>query len=563
MIIYCADFETTSLTNLEKDGYVRVWLWSLVSADRIGEQTEYHGSTISEFMDKIVELKCDIVFFHNLRFDGKFIIDYLERNYAQYGENYELLADDMGNWYQIMLYPTPENKKNKIRIWDSLKKFPGQSVNDVASMFKIEGKKEKPYFDLYRPEGYEPTPEEIEYCLQDSRIVAHAISDFYERGYTKMTLASDAFKEVKNILGGFQRFNNIFPPLDDTMYDFIEPSYKGGFVYVNPRYQDKDIGECIVLDINSMYPDKMRNYPLPFGEPILREPKGDEQFIISFEAEFDLKEDHIPTIQIKNMPKYYSPTQYVVSTVEPAILTLTSLDYKLFLEHYDVHYMSEPTYVTFRSKTGLLRDYVDKYMQQKEEASDKGDRATKFEAKRFLNTPYGKMGTKKKRVNRIPDGFDSTGTLKFYSELSEAKPVYMPYATFTTAWARYNIIHDAQKCFDRFIYADTDSLHLIGSEPPEGLNIHPTHLGAWKLEGHFAHGKYLRPKTYIHADENYNVVEVKCAGMPDNVKTNVTWDSFKIGAQFDTGKLSQVTVPGGCVLKEVPFTIKENVLRMW
>ena len=69
---WTADFETTSHKNLEQDGCVRVWLWSLVGVEH-GEQ--YHGYTIKSFLSKVKSLKCKRVFFHNLKFDGRFIVD--------------------------------------------------------------------------------------------------------------------------------------------------------------------------------------------------------------------------------------------------------------------------------------------------------------------------------------------------------------------------------------------------------------------------------------------------------------------------------------------------------
>ena len=68
--IYASDFETTSLANLERDGYVRVYLWSIVSLDG---KYKYHGYNIKTWLDKVNELRCDLIFFHNLRFDGSFI----------------------------------------------------------------------------------------------------------------------------------------------------------------------------------------------------------------------------------------------------------------------------------------------------------------------------------------------------------------------------------------------------------------------------------------------------------------------------------------------------------
>ena len=576
-MIYCADFETTSLTNYERDGYVRVWLWSLVSANYIGEQTEYYGFTLESFLDKIVEINPDVVYFHNLRFDGQFIMAYLVENNYVFGEDYKVLLDDMGNWYQIELI----NGDDKIKIWDSLKKYPNQTVNDIAHLYGIEGKKEKPYFDLYRPEGYIPTPEEIEYCLQDSRIVAHAIYSDIKRGHTKMTLASDAFEEVRKAVGGYGAFKRMFPVLSEYEYEMCSASYKGGYVYVNPKFQEKQIDGCIVLDINSMFPDKMRNYPLPFGNPVNRKPRGDELYICRFEAEFDLKDGYLPTVQVKNMPGIYSPTQYITHTTEIPTLVMTSIDFKLFQEHYDINYMSEPEYLCFRSKVGVLKDYIDKYMTMKEEATHTGDKAERFIAKRYMNSPYGKFGTRRDRINKIPIGLNPYGTVMYEREKVTANTVYVPYASFVTAWARDNIIRDAQKMYDRFIYADTDSLHLEGYDIPEGLWIDDAKLGAWKIEGKFELGKYLRPKTYIHghyrqtvrgendrtgmgiesAENSIVVDEIKCAGMPDAVKDCCGWENFRIGATFDTGKLTQVRVKGGVMLEDIPFTIKENVLR--
>ena len=69
---WCADFETTSLKNLEKDGCVRVWLWSLVGVE---ENEHFYGLTIEDFFKTIKKNKCSRIFFHNLKFDGRFIVD--------------------------------------------------------------------------------------------------------------------------------------------------------------------------------------------------------------------------------------------------------------------------------------------------------------------------------------------------------------------------------------------------------------------------------------------------------------------------------------------------------
>jgi len=43
--VCCADFETTSQSNYEKEGYVRVWLWSLETLNG----KSLHGTTLEDF----------------------------------------------------------------------------------------------------------------------------------------------------------------------------------------------------------------------------------------------------------------------------------------------------------------------------------------------------------------------------------------------------------------------------------------------------------------------------------------------------------------------------------
>ena len=135
----------------------------------------------------------------------------------------------------------------------------------------------------------------------------------------------------------------------------------------------------------------------------------------------------------------------------------------------------------------------------------------------------------------------------------EREPVYTAMGCFITAYAREKTIRSAQANFDRFIYADTDSLKLIGYEEPVGLEVHSTHLGAWKDEGDFSDSMWIRAKTYMLTVDGKE--KVTCAGMPDNVKEKVTYENFHSGSTF-TGKLMPKRYPGGIVLVDTTFTIK-------
>src|SRR6185312_1798230 len=100
-------------------------------------------------------------------------------------------------------------------------------------------------------------------------------------------------------------------------------------------------------------------------------------------------------------------------------------------------------------------------------------------------------------------------------------------------------------------------------------------LGYWQHEATFKRAKYIRQKTYTQEiyqkeiekngemkwvncgkDEAERVnLSVKCAGMPDAVKKNVTFENFKVGFT-SFGKLLPKHVDGGIVLVDTEFTIK-------
>jgi hypothetical protein len=106
MIGYTADFETTTD---EKD--CRVWAYALCSID---DPTEfYYGTTFEEFIDFCAEpTKNYTLYFHNLKFDGSFIISWLLHNVFEYIEDrkdkrdntFTTLITDMGQFYSIEIY---------------------------------------------------------------------------------------------------------------------------------------------------------------------------------------------------------------------------------------------------------------------------------------------------------------------------------------------------------------------------------------------------------------------------------------------------------------------------
>lgn len=550
-MLYSADFETT--TDPED---CRVWAWGIC---KIGEeQSITYGNSIETFLDYCAALtETATIYFHNLKFDGEFILSYIMQNGYTYTDSKKLrtkqfktLISDMGVFYSLEIM----FNKTRVKFYDSLKVLPF-TVEQIAKAFNLKIRKLSIEYDEYREPGHELTQEEKDYITNDIVIVAQALALLFEQGLKKMTTGSNALHDFKEILGK-KEFERLFPV---PKYDAdIRKSYKGGFTYLSPRYKNKDVGKGIVLDVNSLYPSVMYYRPLPYGEGIFfdGEYQQDELFplyVQRFSCQFELKENCIPTIQIKRNPMFVA-TQYLESSNgENVELTLTSVDLELFFAHYNVY---DITYISgwkFKSHTGIFRSYIDKWNKVKVESTKNGNKAMRTLAKLMLNSLYGKFALRPEVQSKIP--YLDDGIVKYrLGEQEEREPIYIPVGTFITAWARYTTITAAQQVYDRFIYADTDSLHLEGEEVPEQLKISDTELGWWKHESSFDRARFIRQKTYI--EETDGKLKITCAGMPERCYEQVTYDNFHPGAVY-TGKLRVTHQKGGIVLLDTTHTIYE------
>lgn len=579
--IYVADFETTTDEN-----DCRVWAWAITHIDNPEKVTT--GNSIESFI-QLCKTLSGIVYFHNEKFDGSFILDFLfrcgytwtENKRSRFGKERKLepgtfttLISDMGVWYTLKV--CFKDSKNTIEIRDSLKLIP-LPVEKIPAAFGLNESKGSIDYKEYRAPGHELTEKEINYIKGDVIIVASALSFMISNGETKMTAASNALNDYKNRIGKKQ-FNRWFPKLNYNVDADIRHSYKGGWTYLNPLYTDKPTGNGSVYDVNSMYPWAMKYCQLPYGEPIYFRgpPRPDtlyKLYVVQFIATFKLKPNKYPSIQVKHT-MWYSDNMYIEESKGPTLLTLTSIDYELFIHNYDVDIYEWQGGYYFKARSDMFVDYIDYWYDKKTEAKKTGNAGLAQIAKLKLNSLYGKFGARLDGRSKIPWFDTETDKVRYrMGEPEQREGVYIPVATFITSYCRDKIIRASEACYDRFIYADTDSIHINGTEPVTGIEVDDYKLGAFKLESTFIRARFVRQKTYIEINQreviDYDgytytepVFDIKCAGMPYAMKQTVDESDFYLGAKFPIGpdskfapKLSPKVVPGGVILREMPFKI--------
>ena len=668
-LMFMADFETTVYEGQTK---TEVWAAAVV---QFGTEDVQIFHNIEDFVEYITGFDQNVVcWFHNLRFDGSFIMSYLYNQRTDYCLAYmygrEGIADgdflerkfmrektfkysisDRGQWYNITLRPS----QYYVEFRDSLKLLPF-SVEKIGRDFQTKHQKLEMEYVGFRYAGCEITPEEQEYIKNDVLVVKEALEFMVASGYKKSTIASCCLEEFK-ILHGMddyswrgkalweKRFPDLYKmPLDKEAFDatsagsYINNSYRGGWCYLVKGKENRIYRNGTTADVNSLYPSVMHSESgnrYPVGQPHFWQgpiPEEatywDRYYFVRIKTEFRIKPGRLPCIQIKNNPDY-DPTLWLESSkakslvkkghssnfIEDAetgevrrsyvILTLTKTDFKLVQDQYDLFNFEVLDGCWFETATGLFDDYIDKYKKIKQESKG-AKRAT---AKLSLNSLYGKFAANTDSSFKYIETY-ADGTLCFLDVPQwKKKPGYIPIGSAITSYARDFTIRAAQANYHGpskpgFIYADTDSIHCdLPAEKMRGIKVDPKAFCCWKLEGSWDQALFVRQKTYLEhiVKEDLQPVDpywsVKCAGMPQAckdlfllacdpetskriemdeeyreqlrheygdlgvkflLKEHLTFTDFRIGLIIPTGKLMPRQIPGGTILVDSAYCMREQ-----
>lgn len=647
--LYMADFETTVYAEQE-----RTDVWAAALVELYTEEVSVYGS-IEEFLIKVFSLHGNAaIYFHNLKFDGAFIINWLlhsdewKQAYT-HSENkadgdfikpedmdnntYRYSISNMGQWYSITL----KHRGRVIEFRDSLKLLPF-SVDAIGKSFQTRHKKSSIEYTGFRYPGCTITEEEKEYIKNDVLVVKEAIEILLSEGHSKLTIGSCCLSEFKK--GWYYKdYQELFPNLyavdlpaisgSKTQGEYVKKSYRGGWCYIVPEKSGKVYHNGCSVDVNSLYPSMMHEesgntYPVGIGEYLFKPTIDDIKslkmeglyYFIRIKTRFYIKPGMLPFIQIKNTKGYPSRKHLITSdiwdkenkcysrtaldefgTEYEAIpeLTLTCTDFELLRKHYYLEDFEILDCLFFWTNSKLFNSYIDKWKEVKQNSTG----AKRSLAKLFLNSLYGKMAATTNSSFKVAYLKDD-GSNGFYGVYANNKtPGYIPVGSAITSYARCFTITAAQQNYNGpdqpgFIYADTDSIHCdIPPEEIKGVRLDDKAFCCWKIENEWDYAMFTRAKTYIEhvIKEDGKPTEffnVKCAGMPKKSKDyfiqsmtgnipkmedcNESEAIFFYDAEgepikrtledFNTGlcvpgKLMPIQIPGGVVLQETWFEMRD------
>lgn len=239
-----ADFETC-VTEDQTD--VRVWAWGLTD---IMEYSFEYGTKIDGFLDRILSDRYVYdIGFHNLKFDGNFILPALYKRGFEYLSSKDFMESwqagkdltgkfthnitAQGQWFSLTVVKSSKAGANTpafVHFWDTLKLFP-DTLKNVGKQYCTRFQKIDEPNDFYtaiRPVDHVLTAEEVLYLKNDCLTLAEALRVQFETyGTIYRTRASKAFEFFKACCVAEDGETNVYKSHYEGLQQFIIPRVQG------------------------------------------------------------------------------------------------------------------------------------------------------------------------------------------------------------------------------------------------------------------------------------------------------------------------------------------------
>lgn len=386
----------------------------------------------------------------------------------------------------------------------------------------------------------------VEELKRLSRAMFNACQE--EWGLTSSSLAYRSIKKSisslswSNIMGDDSRE---MLPTGETVEEYLRQGYGAGLNILRRR---GDYPEGIVLDVNSLYLYSLKTSLLPASSrPTMGIGKPPEELLksdlycayIRIKVDCSIKDGYIPFLRSREAGVHLllgiEPGAVIAHTVTDknehikVECLLIKEEFNLLLEYYNIHEIEYIDYIYYIGARGIFEHWCDNVYFLKKNAETPELRAA---YKAISVGAIGSMAKKRERINVVLD--DSEGVKLFSVPSNSASNIH--FASYIVNMAKVKIIKDAQAHYNRFIYTDTDSLHLTGLELPEDLEI-GKELGQYKIEHEFNEAYYWDRKQYaLDCEGRWNLTAV---GLPEEGNAQAVK-----ALEGETDTLTAASIPG-------------------
>lgn len=491
-------FEACTIAEYNREGKAFIKSWA--ARDFKTMKPVAKGDSIDAFFDFISKGNYTI-YFHDLKFAGSYILYYLlEHGYkfeekAKNENTFQSIISEKNVFYEIKIHH--KDYKRKViytTIFDTMKKFPF-TIRKLAEMLNLS----------------------LNDVEDETFIMCMAAKNLNEGSLNLGSIGKDAINQLTGFIGE-KAYKRYFPNLTTEEDDFCREAYTSGYTGINEKKRGKIIQNVYSFDENSAYAFHLLNNKMPVGSPtIYVGPPPDGLFIHEFIIDAHIKAGKLPTFKKKGDSRYQE-NEYIKDTKGRLKLTMSTPDYNLMLENYEIDEIEHIGGYAFKSKAGIFDDYV-KYFYGLKLKNDDNPAFRKL-FKSYLTHLAASVGRKSSTVNKIPY-IDAFGLLRYLPRRQIAtRGAYVPIPVFMNAYNRVSLIKTAERLEDRFLYSDTDSIKTTDREAFISLKPIGENIGEWKEEEKADEFIILRQKVY--AAKYGDQLKITCAGLTEEVKRTFT-----------------------------------------
>jgi len=365
------------------------------------------------------------------------------------------------------------------------------------------------------------TENEIQYCVNDVRIVTNYIQEQIEQygKITKIPLTNTGVARIK-----FRSETLKFPDTNVKNYAYIDlmrkltfntvieyklnnQAYMGGFTHANPYYIDCVVENVASFDIVSSYPAVMVMEKYPMGKGVnvkIESLKQLDVYLRQYCLVFRVRFHHLEATFFDD--NYISMSKCIINNgygkdekgkeIRPPVtangrlvsvndkstvdMVLTNVDFEIIRKTYKWDNIQIGTCYAYEKgylPTPFIRCLLELY-EKKNTLKGNEDKLLEYMiSKAIVNSSYGMAGENPIKdiitfdVNNVDNLWTSRQqtddellkSLEDYNNKSN-RFIFFPWAVFITAYARKNLWEGILNINKDYCYSDTDSLKIINYE---------------------------------------------------------------------------------------------------
>lgn len=292
--IFCGDFETATMDTqyFKENNDTKVLLGYI---KHLTNDTEFLFVDLDDMFRQLFEYGYSMkIYFHNLKFDGDFILKHITKTFKMYNkipnktEGFSCIRQG-SNIYEIQLQylaKKPKRAYRKIVFRCSFKILSAgvEALGKSVGLQKFDGSEDDNFYNVEPQDSVDKYPVNfVEYCKRDVEIVRRALLEFDNAmeflkkeydflkkfvWYGKLTASSISLKLQKEFVR-FKYGKIHVKGMKHTIKEneIADKFYFGGYTQFNKEYQGIPV-ECkngMCIDINSAHPFSMTK-KLPYGD---------------------------------------------------------------------------------------------------------------------------------------------------------------------------------------------------------------------------------------------------------------------------------------------------------